>query len=47
MNTNELAARLRQVLVEHEHVSFGGIDLAEALAQAVTGVDAFLQGGAQ
>lgn len=34
MNTNELATRFRQVLAEHEHGALGGIDLAEALAQA-------------
>lgn len=34
MNASSLAARFRQVLAEHEHGALGGIDLAEALAQA-------------
>lgn len=36
MTTSSLASRFRQVLTEHEHGALGGIDLAEALAQAAT-----------
>ncbi len=36
MNQNKLVAIFRQVLAEHENGALGGIDLAEALAQAVS-----------
>lgn len=36
--TGKLAATFRQVLAEHENGALGGIDLAEALAQAAAGI---------